>query len=420
MNQGITHFKDIFLLIGHFLGRQNVLWQLSTLAIYPLAWLLLRGFALGLGNRLRYIFIKKLPKKYRAWTRRVFSTITRMTFPLLTLLGLYIAYGIFLQQGRFVGLVKEFILLGWFFLAYRFGLALLYAFLPDRHIRRYHHRFIRPLFILFVLGRLLNTVISLEDFFKLPFLPFGIPLSIGAFLIATVGLYLWIVGTFVLEAILLGLTRKLSAVDKGTFSAGLTLTRYALIILGVVVALRSLGLNATTVGFITGGLSVGVGIGLQSIISNFVSGIILLFERSLRPGDVIDIGGTLGTVTKLSIRSTEVSTATGKDIIIPNNTLLTSNVTTYTKNDRLVRLDVDVSIGHQEDLKKTIQDLLAIAYKHSKVLKNPAPQVIVIAFNDSSVDLSLKVWVADLNFGVKNELLRMIWEAFGKNIIKIA
>jgi small-conductance mechanosensitive channel len=419
MEHGIKHLNDLFTLAGHFLRRPDVLWQLAGLALYVLLWMVLKGFALGLGNRLRYALIKALPKRHRAWTRRFINAITYLVLPSVALLGLYAMFGIFQSQGRFTGLIKEFILLGWVFLGFRAVLAMLYALLPDRVIRRYHHRFLLPLVILMMIARVVSTMISLEDVYKLPFLPFGLPLPIGAFLTATLGLYLWVVGTFALEAIVHGLTRNLSAVDKGTLSAGLTLTRYALIMLGIIVALRSLGLNATTVGFITGGLSVGVGIGLQSIISNFVSGIILLFERSLRPGDVIDIGGTLGTVTKLSIRSTEVSTATGKDIIIPNNTLLTSNVTTYTKNDRLVRLDIDISVNLQDDLKNTIQELLALTSKHNKVLKNPSPQVNVVAFKDSSVDLSLRIWVADLNFGVKNELMRMIWESLGKRVSKI-
>jgi potassium-dependent mechanosensitive channel len=419
MEHGIVHINDLFILSRHFLRRPDVLWQLASIALYILLWIVLRGFAVGIGNRWRYRLIKALPKRHRAWTRRFINAIVHLVLPATALLGLYALFGVFQTQGRFTGLIREFILLGWAFLAFRMMLAILYALLPDRVIKRYHHRFLLPLFSLLVIARLVSTMISLEDIYKLPFLPFGLPLSIGAFLTATIGLYLWVVGTFALEAIVHGLTRNFSAVDKGTLSAGLTLTRYALIMLGIIVALRSLGLNATTVGFITGGLSVGVGIGLQSIISNFVSGIILLFERSLRPGDVIDIGGTLGTVTKLSIRSTEVSTATGKDIIIPNNTLLTSNVTTYSKNDRLVRLDIDISVNLQDDLKNTIQELLSLTSKHNKVLRNPAPQVNVVAFKDSSLDLSLKVWVADLNFGVKHELMRMIWEHFGKSIIKI-
>jgi small-conductance mechanosensitive channel len=102
----------------------------------------------------------------------------------------------------------------------------------------------------------------------------------------------------------------------------------------------------------------------------------------------------------------------GKDIIIPNNTLLTSNVVTYTRNDRTVLVDVAVTITKGDDLKRAMELLLNIARKHPKVLRNPAPNVTVTSISESNIKLSLNVWVADLNFGVKNDLYVKVWETF--------
>jgi potassium-dependent mechanosensitive channel len=126
----------------------------------------------------------------------------------------------------------------------------------------------------------------------------------------------------------------------------------------------------------------------------------------------LDVGGTIGTVNKLSIRSTEVRVGNGKDIIIPNNTLLTSNVVTYTRNDRTVLVDVAVTITKGDDLKRAMELLLDIARRHPKVLRNPQPNVTVSSISESNIKLSLNVWVADLNFGVKNDLYVKVWEAF--------
>jgi potassium-dependent mechanosensitive channel len=404
---------DFFTVIGHFFSRQDVLWQLLPLLIYPVLWFVLRFVWNYPDKALRRFLIGRLPKRSRGTIRRFLFILRRIFSPLVSLLLLYVVRVFYVRTGRVSGLLDEFIVVAWVLLAYRFIVALLYAFLPDRAVKNYHRRLLTPLFILFAVSWLLRTIIPPLEFLALPiFRFFGASFTAGSLLIPTLGLYLWIMTTLALEAILRAIFARRRFTDRGSLEAGLTLGRYALIIVGIAIALRSAGLNQTTVGFITGGLSVGIGIGLQGIISNFVSGLILLFERSIRPGDVVDVGGTIGTVNKLSIRSTEVRVGNGKDIIIPNNTLLTSNVVTYTRNDRTVLVDVAVTITKGDDLKRAMEVLLEVARHHPKVLRNPPPNVTVTSISESNIKLSLNAWVADLNFGVKNDLYVKVWEAF--------
>ena len=404
---------DFFAVIRHFFSRQDVVWQLLPLLIYPVLWFVLRFVWNYPDKASRRFLISRLPKRSRGTIRRLLFIFRRMFAPLVSLILLYGVRLFYVRTGRVYGLLDEFIVVAWVLLAYRFIIAVLYAYLPDRAVKNYHRRLLTPLFILFATGWLLRTIIPPLEFLALSvFRFFQTSFTVGSLLIPTLGLYLWVMTTLALEAILRAIFARRRVTDRGSLEAGLTLGRYALIIVGIAIALRSAGLNQTTVGFITGGLSVGIGIGLQGIISNFVSGLILLFERSIRPGDVVDVGGTIGTVNKLSIRSTEVRVGNGKDIIIPNNTLLTSNVVTYTRNDRTVLVDVAVTITKGDDLKRAMEVLLGIARKHPKVLRNPQPNVTVSSISESNIKLSLNVWVADLNFGVKNDLYVKVWEAF--------
>lgn len=130
------------------------------------------------------------------------------------------------------------------------------------------------------------------------------------------------------------------------------------------VVFGTLGVNLTSLALIGTGLSVGIGFGLQQIIANFISGIVLLFEQSLRPGDVVEVNNQVGTVEKLNIRSTIIRTNDNVEIIVPNETFLTSQLTTYTKSDPLVRVSVPVGVGYDSNPKQVQQILMDTAVSH--------------------------------------------------------
>jgi small-conductance mechanosensitive channel len=171
-----------------------------------------------------------------------------------------------------------------------------------------------------------------------------------------------------------------------------------------------------------GALGVGIGLGLQRIVSNFVSGIVLAFEGSIRPGDVITIGQTFGTVNALHARHVVVHTRDGLDILVPNENLLTQDITNWSFGDRNVRLRVPVQISYNDDPEQAITALEEVARSHPRVLKDPPPTGALTSFGESGVDLELWIWVNDPERGVTNvrsELNRAIWQAFKRAGITI-
>ncbi|MBK8047771.1 MAG: mechanosensitive ion channel [Anaerolineales bacterium] len=197
--------------------------------------------------------------------------------------------------------------------------------------------------------------------------------------------------------------------------------RYGLITLGLIVLFRVIGLNAATVAAITGGLSIGVGFALQDVLKNFLGGIILLFEGTVRPGDWVDIGGTEGEVETLSIRSTVVKTFDNVEYIVPNQNWLNSVVTTYTRSSRRVRTRIPIGVSYDSDVRQVQKLLIDTALSHPLVLKDPAPGAALVNFGDSSVDFIVLVWVEDAKIKgkVAGELRFMIWDAFKANGIEI-
>ena len=177
----------------------------------------------------------------------------------------------------------------------------------------------------------------------------------------------------------------------------------------------------TTLALISGGLSVGIGFGLQEIVANFISGIVLLFEQSLRPGDVVSMENEMGIVKSLGIRATTVRTLDNVEVIVPNQAFLTSAVTTYTKSDRIVRVKIPVGVSFGSDPKEIREVLLTIARQHHLVQEKPEPAVRFIGFGDSSIDFQLEIWLDDpmLAMTIKSDLRFMIWKAFAKRNIEI-
>ena len=169
---------------------------------------------------------------------------------------------------------------------------------------------------------------------------------------------------------------------------------------------------------LTGALGVGVGFGLQNIINNFVSGLILQFERPIRVGDVVEIqAGLTGTVTRIGIRSSTVATFQGAEVIIPNATFISSNVTNWTLSEARRRLELPVGVAYGSDPKLVKELLERPAIQHPDVLTSPEPAVIFKGFGDSALDFELQFWVMQESNTVKVksevalEVMRLLNEA---------
>ena len=181
-------------------------------------------------------------------------------------------------------------------------------------------------------------------------------------------------------------------VPKGQSYAVSSLLNYIILALGFVLALGIVGVNLNRVTVLAGAFGVGIGFGLQNVVNNFVSGLILLFERPLHVGDSIEVGDLLGEVRRIGIRASTVHTWHGSDIIVPNADLISKQVTNWTLSDRLRRIDLPMGINYSAPPRQVIGILEAAAGEHPDVLKDPMPQGLFTGYGDSSINFELRFW----------------------------
>ena len=197
---------------------------------------------------------------------------------------------------------------------------------------------------------------------------------------------------------------------------------YLVFVLGLIVGLQSLGLNLSSLVVVGGALGIGVGLGLQAIVSNFVAGLILLLEQPIRLGDRIEVGNTYGDVVRLLGRSTWIRTNDNVVIIVPNSEFINQRVTNWTANDRQVRISLPVGVSYDSDPKGVREVLLTVAKGHPDVLADPSPEVIFVGLGDSSLNFDLRVWTiqqVQTPARLQSDLYFAVFEAFRKENIEM-
>jgi len=200
-----------------------------------------------------------------------------------------------------------------------------------------------------------------------------------------------------------------------------TLLHYGLILLGLLVAIGAAGFDLTRISLIAGALSVGIGFGLQTLVNNFVSGLILLFERPVKVGDSIEVQGLGGVVRRIGIRSSTIRTWDGAEVIVPNGLLISESLTNWTLSDRTRRIDVDVGVEYGTDPGRVLAILKEVAAASDDVLRNPAPVALFQGFGDSSLNFRLRFWTADFDrwLLVRSDLSVAVNDALAKAGITI-
>lgn len=208
-----------------------------------------------------------------------------------------------------------------------------------------------------------------------------------------------------------------------TMQVGLAkFSKVILYTVAILVALNSVGIDLTTLTVFGGALGVGLGFGLQRIASNFISGFILLFDRSIRPGDVITVGQRFGWVVALHARYVVVRDRDGVETLIPNENLITSEVTNWSYSDRHVRVKIPVQISYNDDPNVAMDLLLGACQANKRVLTKPEPQARLLGFGDNGIDLELRIWLQDPEQGVGSvvsDVNLAIWNAFKENGVTI-
>jgi small-conductance mechanosensitive channel len=184
---------------------------------------------------------------------------------------------------------------------------------------------------------------------------------------------------------------------RGVGNSVSTLTYYGVLTIGVMIALVAAGFHLSELAFVVGALGVGIGFGLQNVVNNFVSGLILMFERPIQPGDVIEVSGTSGKVREIGMRATTLTTFEGADVVVPNGTLLSEKLINWTLSDMNRRLDVNVGVAYGSDPKRVLALLEEVAVTTPGISREPPPAVIFTGFGPSSLDFGLRAWTNDFD-----------------------
>jgi potassium-dependent mechanosensitive channel len=189
-------------------------------------------------------------------------------------------------------------------------------------------------------------------------------------------------------------------IDRGIRFAIITISRYILVIIGVVWAFTEIGIGWAKVQWLIAAMTVGLGFGLQEIFANFVSGLIILFEQPIRVDDIVTVGDVTGRVTMIKIRATTIRRWDQRELIVPNREFITGQLINWTLSDNILRRDFGVGIAYGSDIRKTERLLYEIAESNPRVLKDPEPIVLFKGFGNNSLDFELRVNYS----GIENNL----------------
>ena len=240
-----------------------------------------------------------------------------------------------------------------------------------------------------------------------------ISVSLGGLLLFAAGVYVafWIARW--MRVILNDDVLPKMALPRGVANSVSTLSYYAVVLLGLMFALAAAGFQMSQFAIVFGALGVGIGFGLQNVVNNFVSGLILMFERPIQPGDTVEVTGTAGTVRDIGMRATTLKTAEGADVVIPNGTLLSEKLINWTMSDMNRRVDVEVGVAYGTDPRRVAKLLTDVTAACDGIAPQPAPAVIFKGFGPSSLDFSIRAWTR--NFGdwvtIRSELAMRVHEA---------
>lgn len=204
-----------------------------------------------------------------------------------------------------------------------------------------------------------------------------------------------------------------AGLPRGVGNSIASLSYYGVLLLGLLLALSATGFKVSQLALVFGALGVGIGFGLQNVVNNFVSGLVLMFERPIQPGDVVDAAGTSGTVREIGLRATTIRTFDGADVVVPNGLLLSGNLTNWTLFDRSRRIEVTVGVAYGSDPAQVLAIIGAAARGTPGVEAQPTPVAMLTGYGDSTLDFVARAWTHDVNewMAVRSDLLTRILSA---------
>jgi small-conductance mechanosensitive channel len=248
------------------------------------------------------------------------------------------------------------------------------------------------------------------------------------------GEFTWVPGTVVLFILVVWLSFKLSQLirfgletdflprldlPRGVPGAISKVTHYVVIVVGIMIAATAAGLDFSRINLIIGALGVGIGFGLQTVVNNFVSGLILLFERPVRVGDRVEVSQLSGVVTDIGMRASVVRTWQGAEVIVPNANLISSEVINWTLSDESHRIEIPIGVAYGTDPQTVIDLMVAVAQGHPEVSRDPEPMTLFLGFGESSLDFELRAWTGPDYLKVASELRVALCDALADAGIQI-
>ena len=350
-------------------------------------------------------------------------TLQRILFPVTMLLCVLAGRGLLLHQGMPVNLIDLAVPLLLSLATIRLVVYLLRkTFRPGPGVKAWENIIVTTVWLMVALHLLgwLPAVLEALDGMALQVGDNRVSVLVVGKLILAVAL-LWVLALW-LARLIENRIIQAQYVTAGTQVALVKLSKFILLLLAFLVALDTVGIDLTALKVFGGALGVGMGFGLQRIASNFISGFIVLFDRSIRPGDIITVGDKFGWVQELHARYVVVRDREGVERLIPNETLITTEVINWSYSDRNVRVKIPVSISYDDDPEQALALLREAAWASPRVLAEPEPATRLLAFGDSSINLELRVWIRDPEEGlasVRSDINLAIWRAFKAAGIRI-
>jgi len=220
-----------------------------------------------------------------------------------------------------------------------------------------------------------------------------IPVTLANFVVTLITIMLTYIGVKNLPGLIEVMVLQRFKLDSGVRFAVTTTARYLVMITGLMVVSKMIGLDWSKLGWLVAALGVGLGFGLQEIFANFISGLIILYERPIRIGDTVTINDLSGTVTRIRMRATTITDWDQKELIIPNKTFVTNQFINWTLSDNVTRLVVSVGVAYGSDTRLVTETLLSIGQAHPMVLRDPTPSALFLGFGDSTLNFELRVFI---------------------------
>lgn len=213
---------------------------------------------------------------------------------------------------------------------------------------------------------------------------------------------------------------KFLDLPKGIPAAISLVIRYFIIATGIILALSSLGVDLSKFNLMAGALGLGIGFGLQNVISNFVSGLILVFERPILVGDTVEVNNLMGTVKRIGVRSSNISTFDGAEVVVPNTNLISNDLINWTLSSNLKRVEILIGTAYGTDPNEVLKLLMEVVNENDDILKNPGPQTLFSDFGDSSLNFRLRFWVPfEMGLQAKSDVSIAVYNKFKENDIEI-